>query len=82
MPIFGLLCFYVRQSINRRNIAIYSIFLLPNFFIILIPSHWLELCDDSIACNSILVFAVMVLDKQAECQGKAGVITDKYSVYY
>jgi hypothetical protein len=23
----------------------------------------------------------MVLDNQAECQGKAGVITDKYSVY-
>jgi hypothetical protein len=39
------------------------------------------LCDDSIACNSILVFAVMVLEKQEKSYGKVGVITDKYSGY-
>ena len=49
--------------------------------IVIIYYKYIVLCDDSIACNSKLEFAVMVLDKQEKSHGKVGEITDKYSVY-
>jgi hypothetical protein len=38
--------------------------------VIIIYYKYIVLCDDSIACNSILVFAVIVLEKQEKVTGK------------
>ena len=43
--------------------------------IIIIYYKYIVLCDDSIACNSILEFAVMVFEKQEKSQGKVGVMS-------
>ena len=43
--------------------------------IAIIYYKYIVLCYDSIARNSILVFAVMVFEKQVKSHGKVGVIT-------
>ena len=48
--------------------------------IVIIYYKYIVLCDDSMACNSMLEFAVMVFEKQEKSHVKVGVITDKYSV--
>ena len=49
--------------------------------IVIIYYKYIVLCYDSMACNSILVFALMVFEKQEKRHGKVGVITDKNRVY-
>ena len=39
---------------------------------------YIVLCDDSIAGNSILEFAVMVFEKQVKSHGKVGEMSRKY----
>jgi hypothetical protein len=49
--------------------------------IAIIYYKYIVLCDDSMARNSMLGFAVIVFEKQEKSHVKVAVITDKYSVY-